>query len=340
VTATPPRADPDLRALAAEAILSRASNLRESPYDDPAMTLVGTESDLADVVLAAVLPAHRQQVLAEAVEVIEALTEKVNTDRERPGLRHAASILRRLAAAAPQAGPASTETAEPARAVPQEAPEAHRPSEAVKWGSRMDRSPNVVHRPVGYDFQALANSQGRPVHVYVDRGDGWLLYETRPPRAAAPAVPEDGAGGQRATDGDALDRFRRCPIACGWELPTTEFDDEIGLRAARGQHLDRHTTYEVVAALETLAADRDRLAARVAHYQRVIEGTPADLDAAWRQAARDQATERVVDAAKAWRKVMLLIPGLDSREAAALDNLASAVDALPDNTGQTEDDRG
>jgi hypothetical protein len=165
----------------------------------------------------------------------------------------------------------------------------------------------------------------------------------------------------REEGGNPLDRFRRCPIGCGWASPMTEFDDEIGLRAARGQHLDRHPTYEIVVALDTLTVERDiavrergSLARRCAlRYEETEElriqveaheGELGDMRASLsaaeadrdRLAAQVAHCQRVVDAAKAWRAMRLGTPTQPKPESLAL---IAAVDALPDaGTDQTEDD--
>lgn len=113
---------PDLRTLAAEAI--RQLRAPHGPLGDGSLRS-GSAGEIADAVLAAVLPEHRRMVLREAAEAIEA------EESPRPPGAHRAvwvnakishtALLRRLAATAPPAGLSATVAAENAPAVPEEA---------------------------------------------------------------------------------------------------------------------------------------------------------------------------------------------------------------------------
>jgi len=66
----PTTEQPDLRALAAAAIQSRAADVIRDAEGDYTLVTEGTIHELADAVLAAVLPAHRDMVLDEAARMI------------------------------------------------------------------------------------------------------------------------------------------------------------------------------------------------------------------------------------------------------------------------------
>jgi len=104
----------DLRTLAVEALWANSCRGGRSL----------THRDTVDVVLAAVLPAHRAQVLDEAADALlyhdlpGQTTEWGRTARQ--WFDRAAKVVRRLAATGPTATPASTLPAQHAPAVPQE----------------------------------------------------------------------------------------------------------------------------------------------------------------------------------------------------------------------------
>ncbi len=64
--------------------------------------------------------------------------------------------------------------------------------------------------------------------------------------AAKEVTAGSGATGPAVTD-PPLDQFRACPAGCGWTQEPTEFDDEVGLRASRAQHLRSHEPWAPVA---------------------------------------------------------------------------------------------
>jgi hypothetical protein len=301
VTATPPRAD--LRTLAAEAVAAQSFVKDEFQA-------------IADAVLAAVLPEHRRMVLTDAADAAQQLSDSICAE----SIESNAEASRKLGM------PATSER-----------------GGALEYAAgRILNLTDAIRR-----LAAAAPPAGLSAPV---------------PAENAPAVPEE-ADGPPAGEGNPLDRFRRCPIGCGWASPTTEFDDEIGLRAARGQHLDRHSTYEVVVALDTLTVERDiavrerdslarrcalryeeteKLRAEVEAHEGELGDMRASLSAA--EADRDRLAaqvahyQRVVEAAKAWRNTSLpawQVADLDERA------LIRAVDALSDaGTDQTEGGHG
>ena len=135
-----------------------------------------------------------------------------------------------------------------------------------------------------------------------------------------------------------LDRFRPCPIRCGWTQQPTEYDDEPGLRAARGQHLTSHSPYEITATLDRLRA---KLAAVLAEWKltkaelrRAAAGTGSSPTRA------QEPYEAVIRAAVAWRYAVADDLVAETRRAeqaliAAVERLplrAQLLDELPDLT--------
>jgi hypothetical protein len=138
-----PTTAPDLRTLAVEAMRSVAHNGPFLTGPSRARRLAtGFADRLADAVLAAVLPAHRRQVLDEVIRTFETGGECDCRHRERnatldPGDRghegrcafwaepsdsRAATIIRRLAATGPADGPSEPLPAERGEVVPQATP--------------------------------------------------------------------------------------------------------------------------------------------------------------------------------------------------------------------------
>jgi hypothetical protein len=378
-TPSPDRAD--LRTLAAEAV--HGFQCHRCSEDGPCRACGGPDAEdhrEGAAVLAAVLPEHRRMVLGEAAE---AITDNVRnedwTKQDRGGFYgvapkmayvaghdKAADILRRLAAAAPPAGPSAPVPAENAPAVPEATPD-----DAPLDGEALALAEHFRHLDCGQvvdpvDLEDCGNMAEEVLRFLTARG--WR----------APAVPE--ADGRRAGQDDVLDPFRPCPIRCGWTQDWTEFDDEVGLRAARGQHLDRHSTYEIVVALDLVraernkaATDRDRLARELEHWRTVI--VPELIEQRDRLGTdRDRLAYQVAQCQRVVERVRALHTALDGRcvecveycdcldrvtelgddvEVAASARMCNhgqvpwpcptiaAVDALPDaGTDQTEDDHG
>jgi hypothetical protein len=146
------------------------------------------------------------------------------------------------------------------------------------------------------------------------------------PAEDAPAVPEE-ADGQRAGQSDALtyaemeserDRLAGELYEAQMMIERLTVDDDArdGMRRTwlELEHWRTVIVPELMEQRDRLGTDRDRLAAQVAEYRRVVE------------------------AAKAWRAMRLGTPTQPKPESSAL---IAAVDALPDaGTDQTEDDHG
>lgn len=139
----------DLRTLAAERVMDVMGweDDRNDPGGEgvPPAACWTLANELADAVLAAVLPAHRAEVLAEAAE--ELRRRAVNIPWSDPGLRrgiqYACAVTHQLAATGPTEPLSATETAQDDSVVPVEAPEAHSGSE----GERGQPTPwDIAHR--------------------------------------------------------------------------------------------------------------------------------------------------------------------------------------------------
>jgi hypothetical protein len=214
-----------------------------------------------DAVLAAVLPAHRRQVLDEAADAILGELRYINTDRTC--IERHAGIVRRLAATAPSAGHSGSRGDERAEVVPHDAPNPHRPSEGV-------RSCPTCHS-IG-ERRALTT-------------DGWTDL---------PAA--DPAGLERCADLWHVEVREPTPVHgdCGHDLEAFERQarelTEISLLA--GKRADRLVLQGE--ALDETTAERDRLADTIRRYQPVI-----DAVVAWRDASGDAQPLRLLAAIEA-----------------------------------------
>jgi hypothetical protein len=317
VTATPPRAD--LRTLAAEAI--RQLRGPHGPLEDGSFwTKMGSDDELADAVLAAVLPEHRRMVLAEAADE---LTSEIEWQREKYGdgsskvamgrligLEDARATLRRLAAAAPETTASAPVPAEPAPAVPEVTPGGfHEPDEptdhiqAVFDAGTHGRTAPPRGQTRRLDVTAGLAAAERDVVVDPPMDD---LDE--PGRRAAAAEGAIDCIGERHTI--PWEQIRESvadvqPLIA--ELRSVRAEVERS-RAGWATVLDElNRTGEIL--LRT-RADRDRLGAQVAHYRRVVEAAKALV------AAIAGATEEAD-----WDEEPF---------PTRLHELAAAVDALPD----------
>jgi hypothetical protein len=134
VTATPPRTD--LRTLAT--VAAHDVDCPDGPNCGDELTTDGRYGRYADAVLAAVLPEHRRLVLAEALDATPDTPFDliISFGPAMGGYFRPETVdlvLRRLAAAAPPAGPSATVPAGNAPAVPEEA-DGQRAGEGVDYG--------------------------------------------------------------------------------------------------------------------------------------------------------------------------------------------------------------
>jgi hypothetical protein len=354
MTATPPRADSDLRTLAAEAI--REGQKR----------FLAPES-LADAVLAAVLPEHRRMVLAEAAGAIE--DDMPETVASRDVLRTAAELVRRLAAAAPPATLSATVPVENAPAVPEEADGQRRTGcvrcdtdqMALACHCRRECSSDICSAMDQTPAPGGFHEPDEPTAEVVAAFDAGIPGRTAPPRGQTQRLDLAQAGWQELREqlqnALAIDQDSRPlpSVPKMVEMLRAERDearvtldaahDEIGIlkrdleeqtSTAFGNQAERNRLAAAYAGLckdnLALRSDLGDLAAQVAHYQHLHEqpDIPDDLPALRRRVDREQAEQRVIEAAKAWYAACdpRAITAPDIRAAGI--QLGAALDALCD----------
>jgi hypothetical protein len=247
---------------------------------------VDTPEEIADAVLAAVLPAHRDMVLEEAAQHLAACRRCGREHQARPvsGTRvswadpddgHAydrtfsgAAALRRLAATTPADGPASTETAENAPAVGREVPQA----EAVPLETLVEElgATDPVFRAAAERTALIERlAEGHWRLDWPHQGYGWA-DENRPTAEA------HRRGARRCLDAIALAGLRLVPAGVpGPQLAdrsrVTRERDLLKAELEIGRQVQRSLMDEVlrcvadlriaaarVAELEAAAADREQ----------------------------------------------------------------------------------
>lgn len=215
----------DLRTLAAEALraacpddaeceANEAAGRNCRPIHDTVRRLgiidgvEGAPEDLADAVLAAVLPAHRAEVLAEAAQAIEDGDAIVARARQTGLVPNATNdpvgLLRRLAATSPTDRLASTLPAQQGEVVPVEAPEAHSGSQGP-WTCTCH--PGVTWTwtpwPPGTNAWAILGHTGNAILAQAD-GTVYAYYAGLGAlrKEHAGVVPEGTPEARRGAEGD------------------------------------------------------------------------------------------------------------------------------------------
>jgi hypothetical protein len=316
--------DGDLRAVAAQVVaahmLGRDLGIKVGP-GNPWAQPNGKSFALADAVLVAVLPAHREQVLDEAAEAIE-LAEgrrcpecrgkpaslKWNRSYEREGrcgrghrwtIRRRdwtdpVEVIRRLAATGPETTPIQPVEPDRAEVVPEEAPEAQRPIEGVyRVGRKLGRTiyRRTPHRTgAELDYQdELIGIMDHPEYaaLVVDVLNSVVEEETRFWAAHAPARADEWV-----LDIEAVaDDVRRQMAVMAERAAKLGLDNVAARNAALAQvELHRAALAEVKAELGRITQQRNAAWVR----------GDADGEAIMWLAAIIQRYRPVIDAAKAW----------------------------------------
>jgi hypothetical protein len=293
VTATPPRAD--LRTLATHA--AHDVDCPEGPNCGDELTTDGRYGRYADAVLAAVLPEHRRMVLGEAAEALQHRADNVpwsDPDIKR-GVQYAHSVVvmlaRESAAAAPPAGLSATVPAETAPPVPEETDGRRAGGEVRCACDDFGDGECVVHDALTY--AEMECERDRLARELYEANCELAVLKSKPlfsTRKVMRVLLK--AAGDEVTDQELTLR-----IDDGLTLAGTVDLVLATLALTEQERLWSRRAYE-----ET-KADRDRLAAQVAHYRRVVE------------------------AARAWRAQFAKPDDIKWPRRAAL---VAAVDALPD----------
>ena len=315
----------DLRTLAAEAIRAacptdeqclkdeeecfRAHPIHEGARREGIIVQVyATPEAAAAAVLAAVLPAHRRQVLDE---VEDELTRRAkNTPWSDPGIRRGldyagavVNALRRLADDTPPTPPNARQSAEPGPAVPEDYPFAQIGRQAVEA------------------VNAIANDLTAMVRPFAE-----ALSRAAPDRPADADAPDDTrltVGARRAVSAVqrwmALDLWMALgddPAAFDPAIDATTWADMWADLLGRVRRLDQEVTFltesrdrwtraTVDKSNEVARLTRDLHEARTQLAQiRPQPGTPDDLDALQRRVEREQAAQAVIEAAKVRAQVL------------------------------------
>jgi hypothetical protein len=307
VTATPPRADqvePSPQSLCDHPVYVHHIRGGE-PLTIPLCQLCGEIGwdDLREQVVE-----HRRMVLTEVADELRGAADRIgakNPDNGlTKGLKYGASRVRRLAAAAPPAGLSAPVPADPDVT-----------AESVDDLTR--RATDCIA-----EAEAEAESGGLHFHALrflvrqLGRAATLAIAHDRQPYPTAHAYEQVCAALHKAE----VERDRLAgelyEVQVMIERLTVDDDAKDGMRRAwlELEHWRTVIVPELMEQRDRLGTDRDRLAAQVAQYQRVVE------------------------AAKAWRAMRLGTPTQPKPESSAL---IAAVDALSDaGTDQTEGDHG